>query len=321
MNYRKRIRLLEHKILRTDFHHRKLHAENKFPILMLSQVKVRLFENYKLNYSVNTCLSYENSYDNLIRLIGDKDVNSVQKSDLEDFKLKRSNEVNLVSTNIDIRNIKAIFNKMVELEIIDHSNISGVKQFKIQNRKNLAIETADLVRILNEAGDVQMNHIIRFTLLTASRISEVLSVKIRDIDFQNGILNIYQKKTNCFKTLPVTDRIKQLIIEIAESSKDMNIMESKDSYLFYNKNKNDFYSKLREDTVSKNFKKILRKLNLSDDFTFHSLRHSAITELILNNVPITVVKEIAGHKSISTTMGYAHVRSEDMKLAVNTLSY
>ena len=98
-------------------------------------------------------------------------------------------------------------------------------------------------------------------------------------------------------------------------------LQDKEGYLFPNPVRNNPLLKLREDTVSKQFKKILRKLNLSEDFKFHSLRHSAITELIKNNVPLNIVKEIAGHKSITTTMIYSHVKSDDLRQAVNSLKY
>lgn len=78
---------------------------------------------------------------------------------------------------------------------------------------------------------------------------------------------------------------------------------------------------IQEKSISKQFKKILRKLNLNEDFKFHSLRHSAITELIKNNVPLNIVKEIAGHKVITTTMIYSHVKSDDLKQAVKSLKY
>ncbi|MBK9402906.1 MAG: tyrosine-type recombinase/integrase [Ignavibacteria bacterium] len=287
----------------------------------LSEVKETLLSHYKANHSKNTYLSYINSFINFIRIIGDKNIALVSKTDLEDFKIIRSREVNLVSTNIDIRNIKAIFNKMAELDMIEYSKLSGVKQFKIETKKVLSIDTADIVNILNTTKDTQMRQIIRFTLLTASRISEVLIIKMKDIDFEKGIINIYQQKTNCYKTIPLTSRLTELVNEIIQSDNQINTKSLKESYLFYNKFKNDPFSKLRADTVSKNFKKILRQLNLSSDFKFHSLRHSTITELIMNNVPLNVVKEIAGHKSISTTMGYSHVKSEDMRQAVNSLSY
>lgn len=292
-------------------------------ILKLSDVREKILSHYKMNNSYNTFLSYRNSFDNLIRIIKDKQISCINKSDIEEFKLKRSKEVNLISTNIDIRNIKAMFNKMIEFELLDYSKISSAKQFKIEQKKMLAIDSADIINILNNIKDIQLKQIVRFTLLTASRVSEVLNVKIKDIDFENEVINIFQQKTNCYKTIPLTEGLLKLVNEIINSDNDKNIltMAIKESYLFHNKSKKFMNLKLRADTVSKQFKKILKKLKLNNDFKFHSLRHSAITELIKNNVPLNIVKEIAGHKSITTTMIYSHIKSSDLKQAVNTLGY
>lgn len=59
---------------------------------------------------------------------------NINKAVIEDFKMK-SKGVILISTNLDIRNIKAIFNKMIEFELLDYSRISYVKQFKIEKKK------------------------------------------------------------------------------------------------------------------------------------------------------------------------------------------
>lgn len=291
--------------------------------LKLSDVMERIISHYKMNNSCNTFLSYRNSFNNLIRIIGNKPISMIGKSELEEFKSKRSKEVNLISTNIDIRNIKAMFNKLVEFELLEFSKVGSVKQFKIENKKMLAIDSGDIVNILNNIKDIQLKQIVRFTLLTASRISEVLNVRIKDIDFGNEVINIFQQKTNCFKTIPLTKGLTELINEIINDEREKNIfsMVNKESYLFYNKIQNRSELKLRADTVSKQFKRILKKLKLSNDFKFHSLRHSAITELIKNNVPLNIVKEIAGHKSITTTMIYSHVKSNDLKFAVNSLNY
>ena len=276
-----------------------------------------------MNNSYNTFLSYRNTYDNLIRLIGDNFISLINKSDIEDFKMKRSKEVSVISVNIDIRNLKAMFNKMIEFELLEFNKISSVKQFRIEKKKMLAIDSEDIDKILNSEIDILLKQIIRFTLLTASRISEVLSVKLKDIDFEDGVINIYQKKTNCFKTIPLTSGLTELVNEIHNHGDENNIytLLDKESYLFPNPLRKNPFLKLREDTVSKQFKRILRKQNLSEDFKFHSLRHSAITELIKNNVPLNIVKEIAGHKAITTTMLYSHVKSNDLREAINSLSF
>jgi len=117
--------------------------------------------------------------------------------------------------------------------------------------------------------------------------------------------------------------ITELVNEVLNSNNESNIFSLVDpeSFLFYNKLKKNSFQKLRMDPVSKNFKKILRKLNLNEDFKFHSLRTSAITDLLKSNIPLNIVKEIAGHKSITTTMIYSHVKSDDLRKAVNSLNY
>lgn len=291
--------------------------------LKLSDVKEKLYSHYRTNISKNTFLSYRNTFENLIRLIGDENIHSIAKADFEDFKIKRSKEVNFVSTNIDIRNLKAMFNKLVEFEILEFSKASTLKQFRIEKKKVLAIDSKDISNIINATDDPQLRQIIKFTLFTASRISEVLNVKMKDLDFENEIINIYQQKTNCYKTIPMSEAITELLSEILNSNNDSNIfsLTYPESFLFYNKEKKNSFLKLRMDTTSKKFKKILRKLNMNEDFKFHSLRHTSITELLKKNVPLNVVKEIAGHKSISTTMIYSHVNSEDLRKAVNSLNY
>jgi len=325
MSFRNRIRNIEKRLNYLDplkcQSQSDISINNNIHQLILSDVKDRIFEYYKSNIAPNTFRSYISSFNNFIRLIGDKNINMIGKLDLEEYKIKRSKEVNPVSTNIDIRNIKAIFNKMVEYELIEHSKISGVKQIKIMTKKVLVIDSVDIVRILNAAIDEQMNQIIRLTLFTASRISEVLNIKVKDIDFDKGILNVYQQKTNCYKTIPLTDRLIELLNEICKSNIGSFDNNLKESYIFYKRSNRDPYLKLRSDTVSKRFKKILRSLDLSEDFRFHSLRHTAISELNRNNIPVNVVKEIAGHKDIRTTMIYSHVRSEDIRQAVNSLNY
>ncbi|MDQ3020102.1 MAG: site-specific integrase [Bacteroidota bacterium] len=291
--------------------------------LKLSSVKDRILSFYKLNFAKKTYICNKSTFENLIRLIGDKYINSINKSDIEDFKIKRSKEVSLISANIDIRNIKSMFNKLVEFELLDYSKISTVKQFKIEKKKMLAIDSTDIVNILNCTNDIRLKQIVRFTLLTASRISEVLNVKIKDINFEDEVINIYQQKTNCFKTIPITKAMMELLNEILNIGNDTNIfiLTDKESYIFHNPLKKNPYLKMRVDTVSKQFKRILRRLNLNEDFKFHSLRHSAITELLKNNVPLNIVKEIAGHKSITSTMSYSHVKSNDLREAVNSLTY
>lgn len=54
------------------------------------------------------------------------------------------------------------------------------------------------------------------------------------------------------------------------------------------------------------FKALLQLAGIRE-VSVHVLRHTAITRLIEQGVPVPVVKDIAGHSDIRTTMGYVHL--------------
>jgi len=68
------------------------------------------------------------------------------------------------------------------------------------------------------------------------------------------------------------------------------------------------------------FKKLIRKLRLSDDLKLHSLRHTTTTTLIRNNSSMANTKEIMGHSSVKVTEGYTHLVPPDFEEDLKKLS-
>lgn len=56
-----------------------------------------------------------------------------------------------------------------------------------------------------------------------------------------------------------------------------------------------------------------------EDFVFHCCRHTFCTRLVQANVNIRIIKELAGHKTIQTTMRYTHVSDLDLRKAMDSL--
>jgi integrase len=61
-------------------------------------------------------------------------------------------------------------------------------------------------------------------------------------------------------------------------------------------------------------RKIVAKVSRASgvEFSSHALRHSFITHLLRSDVPLHIVRELAGHRSIVTTLGYLRVFDEDL---------
>ena len=69
------------------------------------------------------------------------------------------------------------------------------------------------------------------------------------------------------------------------------------------------------------FRRIVRLVRIGSGipFTVHSLRHSFITMLLQNGIPLHAAKELAGHASIVTTEGYLKVWDEELREHANRL--
>jgi integrase/recombinase XerD len=294
-------------------------SDYKIKFLRLSDVRSKIFGYYSNNIAKATFKCYRVTFEALINVIGDKMINDIFPADIENFKNARIKKgLSYYSINADLRNIKAMFNKLVEFELLEFNRIAGVKFLKVI-KKDFAFSTGEINLILNSIQDVKLKQIVRLTLLTASRIGEVLNIKIGDIDFNNGVMNIYQKKSNKVKTIPINQNIGDLLNEILKGDGNIHELRDRNEYLFYNHYRNIKILSLRPDVISKQFKRILRKLGI--DGKFHSLRHSAITQMINDGNPLSTVMKVAGHSNISTTMNYVKTGDREILKAVNSLNY
>ncbi len=110
------------------------------------------------------------------------------------------------------------------------------------------------------------------------------------------------------RTIPVRGRA----LEILARRYEERTSES-DDYVFKGMQDDD---RLDVTYTSKRFKKYVRLAKLSEDYSFHSLRHTYCSWMIQAGVPVTHVQKLAGHASIETTMQYVHLAPETLTAAV-----
>jgi integrase len=69
------------------------------------------------------------------------------------------------------------------------------------------------------------------------------------------------------------------------------------------------------------FEKAVKKANLRPAFRYHDLRHTYCSRLVAAGVPLLEVQQLAGHKSYSTTLRYAHLSPDRRKRAVEKAEF
>jgi len=140
---------------------------------------------------------------------------------------------------------------------------------------------------------------------TGLRISELVQIKIRDIDTKKNVIKIRGKG----------DKERLVIIGNSASNSIKNYLRlhknSDNIYLYPSSNKLGLHISISY--VYKMVKKYLVIVTKNEKMSPHSLRHSFATHLLDNGADLMSVKELLGHEDLSSTQVYTHVSIEKMK--------
>ncbi len=292
-------------------------------IYYLEELRTEVLKYVKVNLRKTTVQIYNRVLNDMIRIIKNKPVKLISIRDIENYKSIRLNEVRNTTVNIDLKTMRAIFNIALKWNWITINPTKEVNLLLITQKEKLAFSETELKIIINNISNVKLLNIVLFASYTGCRLSEILNVQWKDMNFNDKILIIRNKenfmtKTGKIRQIPISDKFFELLNSILDQKPDDKILSfyNPENYIFLNTINRKFIPSF----VSMKFKKVLRKLNFPEKFHFHCLRHTFITNLIKSGVNINYVKEIAGHSEIQTTMNYIHIVTDDLREAVNRIN-
>jgi integrase len=75
-----------------------------------------------------------------------------------------------------------------------------------------------------------------------------------------------------------------------------------------------------KDAVQSAWERALTAAEIDAPLRFHDLRHTCSSRLKRLGVDEMEIQELLGHKSLKTTRGYIHIRTEELRRAVNLLA-
>jgi len=161
-----------------------------------------------------------------------------------------------------------------------------------------------------------LHNIFMMAFHSGMSLSEIINLKWSSINLNDQIIKV--KKSETFVTKSKNERVNPIKDTLATTltnrfPKDLNINLDENIFCKY---PGVTYLK---DYVSKKLSKVIRKLEMSDKIHFHSLSHSAVSNMVQAGVSLYVVNEILGHKYLSTTQIYLHLQKENLIGAVKTL--
>lgn len=167
----------------------------------------------------------------------------------------------------------------------------------------VVLSREEVAAMLATVRNVKQATILATTYAMGLRISEVLRLKISDIDSKRMMIHIRHAKGNKDRYVPLSP----VLLEKLRAY--WKLYRSQD-WLFPGQNAADHTSPI---TVSAVMRKACRQAGIRKHATPHTLRHSYATHLLENGVDIRIIQKLLGHAKPETTMIYTHVATTTLR--------
>ena len=140
------------------------------------------------------------------------------------------------------------------------------------------------------------------------RINEVINLKKSDIQGSNWL--IIKGKGNKERLLPIYDEIRNFILDMI-SETPFSIGDK--NFIFVGEKG----KKIHPTIIQKEVREVRKALDLPENTTPHSFRHTFATQLLDNMVDLRSIQELLGHDSLSSTQKYTNVNSKKIKRVID----
>ena len=204
--------------------------------------------------------------------------------------------------NMYHKHLNSAFNRAILLKYIKHNPVSIVKRLKVSEKLRRALTFDEFQAICREAikdKNDKYADFLKFDIVCGCRRNELLNLLWDDVKIGERNFQIRDNKEQIDAVMPLSDLQIDILLKRQD---DIKPFDYKPNY------------------ATKKFKQYVRSAGLSEDLTFHCLRHTTATKLLGEEVGLFKVQKLLRHSNIKTTMKYEHLNPSFRRSSVETIS-
>lgn len=235
-----------------------------------------------------------------------KPLNELTTNDLRMYLFEYQQERNISNRSLEgVRGCIATFFKWVAAEgYIPVDPASNLKPIKYEIKPRQALDQIELEYIRRACRTLRETAIIEMLYSTGCRVSELSRIKLNDINWHNGEVQLLGKG-NKYRVSYINAKAEVAIREYLHARKDDSV------YLFCNERGGKRGQPMQKDNIEKVVREISRRCEaLGKEISPHIMRHTMATQAVRSGMPVQDIQKLLGHASVATTMIYAKTSSE-----------
>lgn len=263
-------------------------------------------------YSNYTLESYKKDIEDFYYFM-DGNILDIIHEDVSDYLgYLYDNKLNRNSISRHLSSIRSFYNYLIHEDVVQvnrFKEINNPKRVKSLPRyvKNNELEKMFLVFNLEDKLEQRNSLILEMLYATGIRVSELVNIRIKDINFYDNTIKILGKGSK--ERLVIYGSFCADSLERYLNDGRQKLLKGESDYLFLNKDGR----KITERSIRNILNEIIRRASLDIHVSPHMLRHTFATDMLNSGADLVSVKELLGHESLNTTSIYTHVSQEQVK--------
>jgi len=266
------------------------------------------------NYSSLTIINYGKDLKVFLKFLEEKKVNNYNEIDYQFIRkfleFLYEEEYSKKTIVRHISSLRSFFKYLIKENIIKNNPMILISNPKLDKKLPKYLYYEEMEKILSipdRSTPLGMRDLTILEMLysTGVRVSELVNIKIEDIDFNEKTIKILgkgNKERIVLYSKVLSNYLDDYLIKRSTFKPNHN-------YLFINK----FGNKLTDRGIRLIIDNILKKGAVNFHISPHMIRHTFATHLLDNGADLKCVQELLGHKNLSSTQIYTHISNEHLR--------
>jgi integrase len=276
---------------------------SKKPSPRFEDIAEEYLRYYQANRRPRSAERHEMAYRALKPFFGGKRLADITPLLIERYKrVRKDQKRSEVTVNRELAFLKNLFTQAITWGKATENPVKQVRLFREDNARTRFLteeEEASLLAYCN----AQLKPLVITALHTGFRKSELLSLKWGNIDFRHHLIKVEAAytKTHEARSVPMSETLTATLKRLKISA----TTDAATSVFGYRQ-------------MTKTFARAVQRAGIAN-FTFHDLRHTFASRLVMAGVDLATIKELMGHKQITMTLRYAHLAPGHKRSAIGVL--
>jgi integrase/recombinase XerC len=266
------------------------------------------------NYSPKTLRAYGDDLAQFLTFVQKNRVDwdnplRLQREDIEGFlQFLAAQRMSGITRVRKLAAIRKFFAFMVENQILAGNPANTVKGARREEKEPNILYKEQYKALLYEASDnIRDYAIIQTFLQTGIRLSELVNLKLDDVDFEHRILTVRQGKGKKDRQIPLVDEAVKALRNYVRYRNTELILDDETFFLAKNG------TSLNVSTVKYLVAKYVKKAGIRKKVSVHTLRHTFGAHKADKQMSLASLQVLMGHKKKETTLKYIHLAKTNLR--------